>query len=150
MTGSGKPMTFNKGLFLSQRLDWRTPQGVYDKLNEEFHFDFDPCPANPTVWMNSGVSLFHPTFDGLSVPWGQSTFCNPPYGREVGKWIKKGWQESLLGKTVVLLVAARTDTAWWHDYCLKGEIRFIRGRLRFDDQKNSAPFPSAIIVFKGG
>jgi len=130
-------MTFNAGLFLSERLDWRTPQGVYDKLNEEFGFDFDPCPANPT-------------FDGLSVPWGQSTFCNPPYGREVGKWIKKGWQESLLGKTVVLLVAARTDTAWWHDYCLKGEIRFIRGRLRFDDQKNSAPFPSAIIVFKGG
>lgn len=121
--------------FSSQRLDWQTPDSVYDMLNREFHFDFDPCPHDPT-------------FDGLVLDWGKSNFVNPPYGRVIGKWIKKGYEESLLGKKVVFLIPSRTDTRWWHDYCLKaGEIRFIRGRLKFKGAKNSAPFPSAIVVF---
>lgn len=118
------------------RLDWKTPKAFYDKLNEEFQFDFDPCPPNPQ-------------FDGLAIEWGGSTYCNPPYGRKIGKWIKKAYEESLKGKTVVMLIPARPDTKMWQDIILPHakEIRFIRGRLKFDDQKNPAPFPSAVIIF---
>ena len=80
---------------------------------------------------------------------GVSCFVNPPYGTEIGKWIKKGYEQYLKGKTVVFLIPSRTDTRWWHEYVMKAkEIRFIKGRLKFDDQENSAPFPSAIVVFK--
>lgn len=123
--------------FSSQRLDWETPKAVYQILDAEFRFDFDPCPPNPN-------------FDGLSIAWGQSNFVNPPYGREIGKWIAKGFGEWKLGKTVVFLVPSRTDTKWWHSFCMKAdEIRFVEGRLKFGDQKNSAPFPSAIVIFRG-
>ena len=121
--------------FSSLRLDWKTPKAVYQVLDAEFGFDFDPCPENPK-------------FDGLSIEWGSSNFVNPPYGREIPKWIKKGFEEHRKGKTVVFLIPSRTDTRWWHDYCMLGEIRFIRGRLNFDDGKNPAPFPSAIVIFK--
>lgn len=121
--------------FSSARLNWKTPVKVYQELDAEFHFDFDPCPPNPQL-------------DGLSVEWGKCNFCNPPYGREIPKWIKKGYEEWQKGKTVVFLIPSRTDTRWWHNYIMKAtEIRFIRGRLKFDEHKNSAPFPSAIIVF---
>lgn len=87
--------------------------------------------------------------DGLISNWGQSNFVNPPYGRELPKWIKKGYEEWQKGKTVVFLIPSRTDTRWWHDYCMKAtEIRYIKGRLKFDDQPNPAPFPSAIVIFK--
>lgn len=128
---------FNKGLFSSARLDWKTPKATYDALNAEFHFDFDPCPAKPA-------------FDGLAIEWHARNFVNPPYGREIRKWIKKGYEESLKGKLVVFLIPSRTDTAFWHDYVMKAdEIRFIRGRLRFDEYRGGAPFPSCIAVFKG-
>lgn len=121
--------------FSSQRLNWKTPKYVYEALDAEFHFDFDPCPPEPT-------------FDGLANSWGQCNFVNPPYGREVGKWLEKGWKEFQSGKTCVFLVASRTDTRWWHQYCMNAtEIRFIKGRLKFDGHKNSAPFPSAIVIF---
>lgn len=126
-----------KVMFSSLRLDWQTPKEVYEELDREFGFDFDPCPHKSC-------------FDGLSLEWGQSNFVNPPYGREIGKWLKKGFAEWEKGKTVVFLIPSRTDTIWWHDYVMKAtEIRFIKGRLKFDGQKNSAPFPSAIIVFQG-
>lgn len=122
--------------FSSLKLDWRTPKAVYQVLDAEFGFDHDPCPSNPTQ-------------DGLTSEWGQVNFVNPPYGREVGKWLKKGYEEWQKGKTVVFLIASRTDTSWWHDYVMKAtEIRFIRGRLKFGDSTNSAPFPSAIVVFR--
>jgi hypothetical protein len=80
---------------------------------------------------------------------GGANYVNPPYGRGIGAWIEKGYAEYLKGKTVVFLIPSRTDTRWWHDYCMKAdEIRFIKGRLKFDDQENSAPFPSAIVVFR--
>lgn len=121
--------------FSSLRQDWRTPKAVYQILDAEFHFDFDPCPPNPT-------------FDGLQIDWGRVNFVNPPY-RQLKEWCAKAYAEHLKGKTVVLLIPSRTDTAAWHDYCMKAtEIRFIRGRLKFDDQPNSAPFPSAIIIFR--
>lgn len=120
----------------SIRSNWRTPKDLYEKLDKEFKFDFDPCPTNPT-------------FDGLSVGWMESNFVNPPYGREIGKWIAKGYLEWQKGKTVVFLIPSRTDTIWWHDFVMKAtEIRFIEGRLKFSDHHNSAPFPSAIVIFK--
>ncbi len=122
--------------FSSQRLDWKTPKAVYQVLDGEFNFDHDPCP---TKWQ----------VDGLKSDWGGVNFVNPPYGKEIPKWIKKGYEEWQKGKTVVFLIPSRTDTRWWHDYCMKAtEIRFIRGRLKFDDQENSAPFPSAIVIFR--
>ena len=124
--------------FSSARLNWKTPRKLYEELDREFHFDFDPCPPNPQ-------------FDGLAVEWEKCNYVNPPYGREIPKWCAKAYKEWLKGKTVVMLVPSRTDTRWWHDYLMKAtEIRFIKGRLKFDDQKNPAPFPSAIIVMKGG
>ena len=128
--------TINRGLFTSLRGDWRTPRALYQGLDAEFHFDFDPCPIKPKI-------------DGLETDWGNINFVNPPYGKEIERWIQKGYTESLKGKTIVFLIPSRTDTRWWHEYIMKAnEIRFIRGRLKFDDQKNSAPFPSAIAVFK--
>ena len=125
------------GLFSSLRSDWKTPKKFYEALDTEFHFDFDPCPTNPT-------------FDGLTVEWGKSNFVNPPYGRVLPKWIKKAYEEYRKGKTIVLLIPSRTDTAWWHDYVMKAdEARFIRGRLYFDDGDGRAPFPSVVVVFRG-
>ena len=122
--------------FSSQRLNWKTPKAFYKELDREFHFDFDPCPPQHE-------------FDGLKISWGQRNFCNPPYGREIGKWLDKGVTEWMDGKLVVFLIPSRTDTKWWHDCCMQAtEIRFIKGRLRFDDQKNPAPFPSALVIFK--
>jgi hypothetical protein len=126
----------NRGLFSSLRTDWKTLKALYQVLDAEFHFDYDPCPSKPKV-------------NGLESNWGNINFVNPPYGREITKWIQKGFQENLKGKTVVFLLPSRTATYWWQEFIMKAtEIRFIKGRLKFDDQKNSAPFPSAIAIFK--
>jgi phage N-6-adenine-methyltransferase len=126
----------NRGLFTSLRGDWKTPRALYQALDAEFRFDYDPCPAKPEV-------------NGLESDWGNVNFVNPPYGKEITKWIQKGYEQNLKEKTVVFLLPSRTDTQWWHDYVMKAdEIRFIKGRLKFDDQKNSAPSPSAIAIFK--
>ena len=86
----------------------------------------------------------------LGISERERVWCNPPYGREIGKWVEKAYNESLVGVTVVMLLPARTDTKWFHDYIYgKAEIRFVRGRLKFGDSKNSAPFPSMVVVFKG-
>ncbi len=126
-----------KGLMSSKRLDWKTPRLLYVALDNRFDFDFDPCPANPT-------------FDGLTVEWGKRNFMNPPYETQIKKWIKKGYEEAQKGKIVVMLIPSRTDTTYWHDYVMKAdEIWFIKGRLKFDGAKGSAPFPSAIISYYG-
>jgi len=122
---------FNKHLWSSLTPEWATPAGLYAELDEEFHFTLDPCPLG-----GKG--------DGLALVWEGAVFVNPPYGREIGKWVRKGYESPA---TVVMLLPSRTDTAWWHDYCMKGEIRFIRGRLKFGAAVNAAPFPSAIVVF---
>ncbi len=125
----------NKVVFSSASNHWSTPKDVYDALNLEFNFDFDPCPLKPN-------------FDGLSVNWGERNFINPPYSRKYQKlWIKKAYEESKKGKLCVLLIPSRTDTKVWHEYCMKGEIRFIKGRLKFGNAKSGAPFPSAIVIF---
>jgi hypothetical protein len=87
--------------------------------------------------------------DGLQQKWKGVCWMNPPYGKEIKKWMKKAYESSLEGATVVCLVPSRTDTKWWHEYAMKGEIEFIKGRLKFGGSKNSAPFPSAVVVFKG-
>ena len=130
-------MSNNTVHFTATRDNWKTPKAFYEKLNEEFGFVFDPCPPNPQ-------------FDGLEVQWGNCNFVNPPYGNIIGKWLEKGVEQQQLGKTSVFLIPSRTDTRWWHNFVMTAnEIRFIKGRLHFDDHKNPAPFPSAIIVFKG-
>lgn len=127
-----------KGMMTSLSTDWATPKWLYDKLNEEFKFNFDPCPLK-----NPG------NIDGLNCEWGSRTFVNPPYGRTIKEWIKKCYLESLRGRLVVALLPSRTDTYWWHTYVMKAdEIRYIKGRLKFGGSKNSAPFPSCVIVFK--
>lgn len=120
--------------FSSVTDDWSTPKDVYASLNAEFNFDFDPCPLG-------GAS-------GLDIEWGKSNFVNPPYS-QLRAWCKKAYEEWQKGKTVVMLIPSRTDTKAWHEYVMKAaEIRFIKGRLKFGDAKNSAPFPSAVIVFR--
>ena len=124
---------------------WSTPQDFYDKLNSEFGFILDVCalPENAKC-----SNYFTSEQNGLIQKWVGTCYMNPPYGREIGKWMRKAYESSLDGATVVCLVPARTDTAWWHDYAIKGEVRFIRGRLKFGGCKNSAPFPSAIVIFR--
>jgi phage N-6-adenine-methyltransferase len=125
---------------------WSTPQDFYDKLDAEFHFTLDPCATHENHKTDKYYTLVE---DGLYQPWdGEVVFMNPPYGRVIGDWMKKA---SEVKATVVCLVPARTDTNWWHDYVISksSEIRYIKGRLKFGDQKNSAPFPSAVVIFKG-
>lgn len=127
----------NRALFSSATDRWATPPDVYAALNEEFEFTLDPCPLDGKV-------------DGLSplfMDWsGHRVFCNPPYGPDIGKWIKRAKEAEL----AVYLIPARTDTRWFHDLVLPfaDEIRFIRGRLKFGGAKQSAPFPSMIVVFR--
>jgi phage N-6-adenine-methyltransferase len=135
----------NRGLFSSLTDVWATPQDVFDLLDSEFHFELDVCaiPGNAKC-----RRYFSPAQNGLRQEWKGVCWMNPPYGREIGHWMKKAYESSLKGATVVCLVPARTDTAWWHDYATKGEIRFVRGRLRFGNAESAAPFPSAIVIFR--
>lgn len=138
----------NKGLFSSNTNEWATPQAVYDELNQEFHFTLDPCSNDDN---HKCAKYYTIREDGLRQNWGgQNVFCNPPYGKEIGLWVQKCYQESLKPDTlVVMLIPARTDTAYFHDYIYhKAEIRFIRGRLHFNESKQGAPFPSMIVVFR--
>lgn len=135
-------------MFSSQSNEWTTPQDFFDKLDAEFHFTLDPCADD---YNHKCDRYFTKEIDGLKQSWGgQTVFCNPPYGREVGKWVQKCAEEAEAGTTIVLLIPARTDTAYFHDYIYQKpnvEIRFVRGRLKFGDGKNSAPFPSMVVIF---
>ena len=119
--------------------------GIFDELNKEFGFELDVCalPENAKC-----EKYYTPEIDGLKQQWRGICWMNPPYGREIGAWMEKAYESSLEGATVVCLVPARTDTRWFHDFAMRGEIRFIKGRLKFGDSKNSAPFPSAVVVFR--
>ena len=135
-------------MFSSKSELWATPQKFFDELNEQFHFDLDPCATKD----NAKCSLFFtPEIDGLKQDWsGHKVFCNPPYGRKLYDWVKKSYDESRKDNTtVVMLIPARTDTRYFHEYIYHKakEIRFIRGRLKFGGSKNSAPFPSMVVVF---
>lgn len=130
--------------FSSKTDDWSTPQDLFDELNKIHKFTLDVCasPSNAKC-----KTFFTKEQNALEQEWYGVCWMNPPYGREIGQWMKKAYETSFNNSQVVCLVPARTDTAWWHDYAMKGEITFLRGRLKFGGHKNSAPFPSAIVVF---
>lgn len=138
----------NKALFSSSSEEWSTPQKLFDELNAEYNFTLDPCATAENAKCKK---FFTKEKNGLTADWGgDCVFCNPPYGRAIKDWVKKCYQEgNKKDTTVVMLIPARTDTTYFHDYIYgKSEIRFIRGRLKFGDSKNSAPFPSMIVIFK--
>ena len=130
-------MALSKSLFKSQSVDWPTPAKLYQELDAEFHFDFDPCPL-------------HSQEDGLAplfCSWhGKRVFCNPPYGPKIRKFLERAKEAEL----AVFLIPARTDTRWFHEIVLPyaSEIRFLKGRLRFGDATNAAPFPSMVVIFR--
>lgn len=138
----------NNALFASNSDEWATPQDTFDMLNCEFHFDLDPCATSDnhkTDW------YFTKEQDGLNQNWGgHRVFCNPPYSK-IDKWVEKAYRESQYDHTiVVLLIPARTDTRYFHNFIYnRAEIRFVKGRLKFGQSKNSAPFPSMIVIFRG-
>ena len=136
----------NKGLMSSTTDNWATPQNFFNEQNAKYGpFDVDVCADDA----NAKCAMFYTKAqDGLQQEWKGKCWMNPPYGRVIKLWMKKAYESSQNGATVVCLVPARTDTSWWHDYAMKGEITFVRGRLQFGDSNDNAPFPSAVVVFK--
>lgn len=138
----------NSGLFSSKTNEWATPLALFQELDKEFGFTLDPC-ATP---QNAKCKKFYTLEDdGLTRDWGgQKVFCNPPYGREIGRWVEKCYREAKRGALVVALIPARTDTRYFHEFIWKKakEIRFLRGRLHFNESKQAAPFPSMIVIWK--
>ena len=133
-------------MFSSKTDLWETPQELFDELDREFHFALDTCalPENAKC-----ARYYTPEQDGLSQPWKGVCWCNPPYGRGIGRWVEKASASAADGATVVMLIPARTDTEWFHSYILgKTEIRFIKGRVKFGNSRNGAPFPSMVVVFR--
>ncbi len=140
--------------YSSKNQAWCTPQDLFDKLHLEFNFQLDPAATKLTT---KCANFYTPETDGLLNPWtvgeDEAVFCNPPYGRAIKDWVKKAYIESQNGTTIVLLIPARTDTTYFHDYIYgRAEIRFLRGRLKFTDDygtpsKNSAPFPSMLAIY---
>ena len=140
-------MPISEALYSSKTDMWETPQDLFNELDKEFHFDLDVC-ATPE---NTKCKAFYtPDHDGLIQPWNGTFWCNPPYGRNIGQWVRRALFASFGGATVVMLLPARTDTKWFHDYIYnRSEIRFLKGRLKFGTSKTGAPFPSMVVIFKG-
>jgi len=135
-------------MYSSKSNEWATPIEFYKELDNEFHFNLDPCSDDTNYKCEKHFTLAD---DGLSQNWGgYRVFCNPPYS-DIGKWVEKAFREGHKDNTiVVMLIPARTDTKYFHDYILhRSEIRFIKGRLKFGEGKNSAPFPSMVVIFRG-
>ncbi len=135
--------------FSSKTNEWATPKDLFARLNDEFKFTLDPCatPENAKC-----AKFFTKEDDGLKQSWGdERVFCNPPYGREIGKWVEKAYQSRTLAQVIVMLIPARTDTKYFHQYIYGKEnieIRFLKGRLKFGEATNSAPFPSMLVIFR--
>lgn len=137
----------NEVMFSSRSDEWETPQWLFDQLYTEFGFSLDVCATADNAKCER---YYTKAEDGLAQDWSGVCWMNPPYGREISRWIEKAYESSLGGATVVCLLPSRTDTKWWHEYVMRGEVRFLRGRLKFGGSKNSAPFPSAVVIFRGG
>jgi len=136
---------YNRVHFSSESHVWETPCEVFRKYDDRFNFTLDACalPENAKC-----LRYFSPEDDGLTQEWRGVVWCNPPYGRNIlPRWIKKGYQSACSGATVVMLLPANTDTKWFHDFCIRGEVCFLQGRIRFSESKNTAPFASMIVVF---
>ncbi len=131
--------------FSSKTDMWATPDNFFKALDAEFGFQTDVCATAENA---KCAKFFTVSDNGLVQKWEGVCWMNPPYGRTIGQWMQKAYESSQAGATVVCLVPARTDTAWWHDFAMKGTVRFIRGRLKFGGSKKDAPFPSAVVIFK--
>ena len=138
----------NNDLMFSSATDvWSTPPDFFKALDNVFHFGLDVC-ALPE---NAKCRIYYtPEMDGLKQSWTGhgAVWLNPPYGKVISLWIKKAFEESRKGATVVCLIPARVDTRWWHSYCANAEVYFVKGRLKFGDAKSCAPFPSAVVCFR--
>ena len=138
-------MAIPSALKTSNTDEWPTPQNLFDLLDLEFGFTLDPCCTNESAKCERFFTLKE---NGLLQDWhNDNVFMNPPYS-EVSLWMRKAYGSAQEGATVVCLIPSRTDTRWWHDYAMKGEIRVIKGRLRFGDATENAPFPSCVVVFR--
>ncbi|AFK05449.1 DNA N-6-adenine-methyltransferase (plasmid) [Emticicia oligotrophica DSM 17448] len=137
-----------KAIFSCKTTNWETPQDLFDELDKQYNFTLDVCATSENAKCNE---FFTPEIDGLKQEWKGMCWMNPPYGREIGKWVRKAHLEVITGRCrIIALLPARTDTKWFHEWVLnKHEIKFIKGRLRFSDSKNSAPFPSMLVIFEG-
>ena len=134
-------------MFSSKKDDWTTPPDFFKQLDNEFHFTLDAASSEENHLCKNYFTI---ETDGLSQDWGgHKVFCNPPYGRQIGKWVQKAWEEAKKpNTTIVMLLPARTDTKWFHSYIYhQAKIRFIKGRLKFGGSQNSAPFPSMVVIW---
>jgi site-specific DNA-methyltransferase (adenine-specific) len=150
----------SKTLFSSETSDWQTPIELYKQLDKEFHFDLDPCTTKDNPLGSPFYFSLESGRNGLHENWVGSVFVNPPYNKEITKWIEKAYFEFTFNsgvKSVVFLLPARTDTKWFHkyiydrihnDFYTNVEVRFLKGRLTFVGAKNPAPFPSMVVIFK--
>lgn len=140
-------MTIHQSLYSSRTDEWPTPADFFVALDREFRFTLDPCASLTNA---KCLRFYTKEDDGLRQPWGRNrVFCNPPYGRMMRQWAEKCFRSAQSGALVVLLAHARTDTRWFHDWVYgKAEIRFVRGRLRFGDGQQSAPFPSLVAIYR--
>ncbi len=133
-------------LFSQVTTEWSSPDNVYLGLHAEFGFELDVCATKENARCKC---YFTKTENGLKQPWKGVCWMNPPYGRVIDKWVEKAFESARSGYAlVVCLLPVRSDTKWWHRYVLRGEIRFLKVRLRFGGAKNSAPFPSAVVIFR--
>lgn len=136
----------NTKLMFSSGTDlWETPQTFFENVDRVYHFTLDVCALLENA---KCPDYYTPEDNGLEQPWTGVCWCNPPYGREIGSWVAKAAQAAQEGATVVMLLPARTDTAWFHTYIYgRASVQFLRGRLRFGQARHSAPFPSMLVVF---
>lgn len=139
----------NNIVFSHKSDEWTTPQDLFDSLNNEFKFTLDPCATDDNHKCDKYFTIKN---NGLLQEWeNEVVFCNPPYSK-IRQWVFKAfWENFYFDTKIVMLIPARTDTIWFHEYIYNNpnvEIRFIKGRLKFGDSKNSAPFPSMIVIFK--
>lgn len=137
----------NADVMFSSKTDlWETPQDFFRALDSEYHFDTDVCATPQNAKCRN---YYTPEMNGLIQNWTGVCWCNPPYGRKIGDWVRKASESAGAGATVVMLLPARTDTKWFHKYIYgRAEIRFVRGRLKFGGSQNAAPFPSMVVIFK--
>ena len=137
---------FDDNRFQSKSVEWATPDNVFGPLNDEFRFTLDvaACDSNAKC-----ERYFTKEIDALTQDWDGVCWMNPPYGRDVPKWLQKAIDESMRGVTTVCLIPARTNTGWFHDLCFKqGEVRFVKGRPKFGDADHGLPFPLAVVIYR--
>ncbi len=125
--------------------EWSTPKWLFDEWNKKYNFDLDPCATSKN---SKCIEYFDKAADGLFQTWSGTVWMNPPYGRNLIEWVRKAYRTFEEGHTVVCLLPASTDTKWFHEYCLRGKVTFLRGRVKFGGSNKTAPFPSMIVEFR--